>query len=98
LPTTAKVASGPLQRISEAVSNILTPKTAKIPQIPALTESPPTYDFNPFFRDDKNFTYEKSSTAEFEPSTTESVTKSRQQNSSPTNYKIDQNYNENTQS
>jgi hypothetical protein len=37
-PPTAKFASGPLQRFSEAVSNILTPKTAKLPQIPASTD------------------------------------------------------------
>jgi hypothetical protein len=40
-PPTAKFASGPLQRFSEAVSNILTPKTATLPQIPALTDSNP---------------------------------------------------------
>jgi hypothetical protein len=31
--------SGALQRFSEAASNILTPKTAKLPQIPASTDS-----------------------------------------------------------
>jgi hypothetical protein len=40
-PPTAKFASGPLQRFSEAVSNILTPKTAKLPLIPASTDSKP---------------------------------------------------------
>jgi hypothetical protein len=40
-PPTAKFTSGPLQRFSEAVSNILTPKTAKLPQIPASTDSNP---------------------------------------------------------
>jgi hypothetical protein len=84
----------------------LTPKTAKLDSGLDELEPPPTYDFDPFFRDDQNFTYEKSPTPEFEPSTTESATKSvatpksRQQNSSPTthHYKINQNYTKITQS
>jgi hypothetical protein len=36
---------------------------------------PPTYDFDPFFRDDQNFTKEKSPIPEFEPTTTDSATK-----------------------
>jgi hypothetical protein len=65
---------------------------------------PPTYDFDPFFRDDQNFIYEKSPIPEFEPATTESATKSfatpksRQRNSSPTTYKINQTYAKITQS
>jgi hypothetical protein len=48
-PPTAKFASGPLQRISEAVSNILTPKTAKFAQIPASTNSNPNLRLRPIF-------------------------------------------------
>jgi len=40
-PPTAKFAPGPLQRISEAVSSILTPKSAKLPQNPVPTDSNP---------------------------------------------------------
>jgi hypothetical protein len=40
-PPAAKFASGPLQRISEALSNFVTPKMAKLPQIPASTDSNP---------------------------------------------------------
>ncbi len=36
---------------------------------------PPTYDFDTFFRDDQNFTKEKSTILEFEPTTNESATK-----------------------
>jgi hypothetical protein len=54
----------------------------------------PTYDFDPFFRDNQNFTNEKSPIPEFKPATTKSATKSfttpqsRQHNSLPTNAKI----------
>ncbi|KAI2510781.1 hypothetical protein MHU86_3567 [Fragilaria crotonensis] len=40
-PPTAKPTSGPLQRISDAFSGILTPKNVKLPHDPATTDSNP---------------------------------------------------------
>ena len=48
-PPTAKSASGPLQRISEAVSNILTPKHAKSQHETTTTDSIPPPPISPTF-------------------------------------------------
>ncbi|KAI2495896.1 hypothetical protein MHU86_18594 [Fragilaria crotonensis] len=74
-PPTAKSSTGPLKRFSDAFSGILTPKNVKLPHDPATTDSNPQPPISTtFFDDAQNYTFQKLTTPEFEPSTTKSAT------------------------
>ncbi|KAI2497213.1 hypothetical protein MHU86_17307 [Fragilaria crotonensis] len=90
-PPTAKSTTGPLKRISDAFSGILTPKNVKLPHDPATTDSNPQPPISTTFSTTPQIIPSKTYHPGIRTSTTKSVTKSfATPNSTKQNYSTSQ--------